>query len=63
MLARFIQKDTLKETQISISAQSLIVKLLTVQIKGPKTQFSIPLYLPPGQKSAAYLGTLTTDGE
>jgi hypothetical protein len=29
----------------------LIVKLLTVQIKGSNTQFSNPLYLPPGKKA------------
>jgi len=56
MLARFIQKDTLKETQISTSAQSLIVKLLTVQIKETSSQFSTPLYLPPGQKKRGIPG-------
>jgi hypothetical protein len=35
----------------------LNVKLLTVQIKEASLQFSTPLYLPPGQKSAAYQDT------
>jgi hypothetical protein len=34
----------------------LIVKLLTVQIKGSNTQFSTPLYLPPGQKKRGVSG-------
>ena len=32
----------------------VIIKLLTVQTKGSNTQFSTPLYLPPGQKSTAH---------
>jgi hypothetical protein len=40
-----------------------MVKLLTLQIKGSNTKFSTPSYLPPGQKSAAYQGTITIDGE
>jgi hypothetical protein len=37
------------------------IEFLTVQIKERAPQFSIPLYLPPGQKNAAYQGTLTID--
>jgi hypothetical protein len=36
--------------------QELIVKLLTVQIKGSKTQFSTHLYLPSGQKKRGVSG-------
>jgi hypothetical protein len=31
-------------------------KLLTFQIKGSNTQFSTPLYLPPGQKKSGVSG-------
>jgi hypothetical protein len=37
------------------------IEFLTVQIKERASQFSTPLYLPPGQKRAAYQGTLTID--
>jgi hypothetical protein len=52
----FYPKDTLKENKIITSAQELIVKLLAVQIKGSNTQFSTPLYLPPGQKKSGASG-------
>jgi hypothetical protein len=44
------------ELKHEVKAIVRIAKLLTVQIKETATQFSTPLYLPPGQKSAAYLG-------
>jgi len=34
----------------------LVVKLLTVQIKGSNTQISTPSYLPPGQKKRGVPG-------
>ena len=34
----------------------MIVKLLIIQIEGSNTQFSTPLYLPPGQKKRGVPG-------
>jgi len=36
----------------------LNIKLLTVQIKETATQFSTPLYLPPGQKKRGVSGDI-----
>jgi len=36
--------------------QASIIKLLTVQIKETTSQFSTPLYLPPGQKKRGVSG-------
>jgi len=41
----------------------LNVRLLTVQNKESTSQFSNPLYLPPGKKSAAYQGTIAINRE